>query len=1268
MRTDLTVHCSRGDTIDVAVEAPAGTTWAQVSDAFTDAVPGARPRWCGRRTLDPHLVLGRPPLVHGAMLGEVPSARPAPARARLEVVGGPAAGTSLALTAPAATIGRALPCELVLDDARVSRRHAVVTATRAGITVRDLRSTHGTWVDGGRVEVANLSVDSAVRVGDSYLALPSTPGAPLVVTADNSGHLTISARATLALAPAAPKPIQLPPAPTITEPTRSPVLAAVLPALLGVGLALVVGSWEFLAFALLAPVTALGTWLGEKRRTRRRFRHQTAAHQRAIAATEAEIATGLALEATQRRSAWPGPPTVLRIAATPTDRLWATDDALRLRIGLGTAQSRLRVERDGDRAVAGSLSDVPITVDLAAGWLGIAGPRHERVGLARWLVGQLVVRGSPLELHVRLDVDEPDAWRWARWLPHLDADTRAGVVLIADADRAPVNAPDETCAIVLGSGLGDLPSRCVQRIELIGGRAYLRGDAVQESIPDAVTARWAEQLARALAPLRPAAVATAQGMPQRGRLLDLVGGKPSAQTVRARWSASAGAATTVLGVGTNGPLAIDLDRDGPHALVAGSTGSGKSRLLQCLVAGLALAHPPAELSLLLVDYKGGAAFAECAQLPHTVGLVTDLDEHLTARVLTALESEVRRRERLLAAAGVPDLLAYRNQTGANPLARLVIVVDEFAALAEELGGFVPGLVGIARRGRSLGLHLVLATQRPAGVVSPEIRANTALRICLRVTTAAESSDVVDLPVAAAIDPALPGRGFARLGSGVHEFQTADVAERDVGTGGRIRVSVLDPWRRLPGGPEPAGDSDLMQIVSAARAAAALSPASLAPHRPWLPPLPATLRFDRIARVAAQVPIGLVDLPAEQRQPALTIDPTRGGIVVIAGRPRSGRSCALRTIALAVATRHSVHELEIHALDATGGGLGELRAVPHVGTVATVADGFDLAARLVERLTTRDARTLLLVDGWDQLVAAAEDHDAGRTIERLLTLAQRAAPPITTVVTGGRAALSPRLTALATTRFVLGLADPGEYAVAGIPAAAIPHDPPPGRGIRIGDHAEVQFALAPDPPTGSRGVALQLRPLPARVERSFLPAEPGRITLGVCSDEVVPVRVDPRSVRMLVLGPARSGRSTLLRTVLSQASIATTAVVAPPRSPLAAEPALPDAGLLLVDDADLLADTSTGDAIDAWLAAEIPGRAIIATARADAVATSYRGLLARLRGARGGILLHPGPADGDLFGVTVPRRRAPQPPGRGVLVPDPAWGLGAEPVPIQVALP
>src|SRR5690606_1483312 len=174
-------------------------------------------------------------------------------------------------------------------------------------------------------------------------------------------------------------------------------------------------------------------------------------------------------------------------------------------------------------------------------------------------------------------------------------------------------------------------------------------------------------------------------------------------------------------------------------------------------------EPPDEMTFVLVDYKGGAAFKDCNRLPHTVGMVTDLDGHLTSRALESLGAELRRREHQLAAAATKDIEDYLAARGPDdpPMPRLLIVIDEFAALVAELPDFVTGLVDISRRGRSLGVHLILATQRPAGVVSAEIKSNTNLRIALRVTDATPPPAPAPPPPAAAAPPRAAGPAAPR---------------------------------------------------------------------------------------------------------------------------------------------------------------------------------------------------------------------------------------------------------------------------------------------------------------------------------------------------------------------------------------------------------------------------------------------------------------------------------------------------------------------------
>ncbi|MEV0148088.1 MULTISPECIES: FtsK/SpoIIIE domain-containing protein [unclassified Nonomuraea] len=324
-----------------------------------------------------------------------------------------------------------------------------------------------------------------------------------------------------------------------------------------------------------------------------------------------------------------------------------------------------------------------------------------------------------------------------------------------------------------------LPEECATAAACgTDGYVRLRGgglDVIGPVLADLVSPTWCDRLARALSPIRDVSRDDPSGnLPSAARLLDLLGlATPTGQAVAARWRGR-GSTKAMIGIGPDGPFAVDLALDGPHGLIAGTTGAGKSELLQTLICSLAVVNRPDQLTFVLIDYKGGAAFKECVRLPHTVGMVSDLDGHLTQRALDSLAAELRRRERLLLAAGAKDIEDY---TG-DPLPRLVLIIDEFAALVAELPDFVTGLVDIARRGRSLGIHLILATQRPAGVVTADIQANTSLRIALRVTEPMESSDVIDMPDAAHISKTTPGRCYVKSGaSAATAVQTARVGGR-----------------------------------------------------------------------------------------------------------------------------------------------------------------------------------------------------------------------------------------------------------------------------------------------------------------------------------------------------------------------------------------------------------------------------------------------------------------------------------------------------------
>ena len=849
--------------------------------------------------------------------------------------------------------------------------------------------------------------------------------------------------------------------------------------------------------------------------------------------------------------------------------------------------------------------------------LGLAGPRDRVLPLARSLVAQLAGWHSPRFLSLVVLATEPARdWEWTRWLPHLrpSADAPLLVGLDPEALRARVDelvalldarsaaavpgvgrpwAGATTVVVLDGAGrlrrhpgvarlleegpavgirllclerdVVSLPVECGATAE-VGGPVWTRlrvvapGAATSDDVvADGVSDRWAHRFGRALAPLRDATPdGDGSGLPDTSRLLDLLpfdATDPAA--LETAWRVSPRDTRVVLGVGSDGePFAVDLAEDGPHTLVAGTTGSGKSELLQTLVAGLAVANRPDEMSFVLVDYKGGAAFKDCSRLPHTVGTVTDLDGHLTERALLSLAAELRRRETTLRSAGCKDLDDYVAQApaGAPPMPRLVLVVDEFATLAEELPDFVGGLVGIAQRGRSLGVHLILATQRPGGVVSADIRANTSLRIALRVTDPSESSDVVDVRDAAEISRAHPGRAVVRVGAGaVHGLQSARVGGHGE-PAPPVQVRAV-PWERCGeppltvAGTAPAGPTDLARLVDATRAAAERLGAEL-PASPWLAPLPDVLTVDQLAAQldicasAGQVALGLLDLPAEQRRAAVTFALDGGDHLLVAGSARSGRSTVLRTLAAALADRFTVTDLHLFVLDGAGGALAPLAALPHTGAVVgrdETARGDRLLTRLSTELERRQRLLsigglgsheeqrrsagpadrlpwlILLADGWEGLVTAYDAVDHGRPLETLLRLVREgAAVGIRVVLTGDRSVLTGRAGSAFRDRLVLRFADPGDYGLAGIPSRLVPAAMPPGRALVGPEGHEAQLAVLDAEASG----AGQLRAVEAIAAACRARGSAGTVPLGL-----MPMRVDALPARVEVTDVEAAAKAT-----------------------------------------------------------------------------------------------------------------------------------------------
>jgi DNA segregation ATPase FtsK/SpoIIIE, S-DNA-T family len=914
-------------------------------------------------------------------------------------------------------------------------------------------------------------------------------------------------------------------------------------------------------------------------------------------------------------------------------------------------------------------------------------------------------------------------------------------------------------------------------------------------LADQVGPGWSDRVARSLAPIRDISREDGQAaIPSSARLLDLLGlPDPRPEDIAGLWQRYGGRTTAVpIGIGADGTFVVDVRADGPHALIAGTTGAGKSELLQTLIASLAAANRPDAMTFVLIDYKGGSAFKDCARLPHTVGMVSDLDGHLTERALASLSAELKRREEILLHAGAKDIEDYwetleRSQAAVGgrlradspggrlsgePLPRLMLVIDEFASLVAELPDFVAGLVGIAQRGRSLGVHLVLATQRPAGVVSADIRANTNLRIALRVTDGAESLDVIDLPDAAKIARSTPGRAYVRSGASAPALvQSARIGGRRPGAGPaqpRAARAVPVPWPVL-GHPAPAAaeaaagasddmETDLSALVDAIAGAARRL--GIAEQRsPWLAPLPETVTLGEVPAgadrspgdVPQQVTFGLTDMPARQLRVPLTLDLAHGGHLVVAGAPRSGRSTLLRTIAGSVAAAASPADVHIYGLDCGSGSLLPLAQLPHCGSVVT-RDQTDRIERLLATLRAEISRRqqvlaasgfagvaeqrahtpdpeqrlpwmLLLLDWWEGYVAAFEQYDFGRLIESmLLILREGPAVGLRAVVTTDRSALMGQVGTAFQQRMVLKLAEREDATFAGLSVRAMPAVQPPGRVVFLGDGQllEAQVALLDAEPSGPAQVAAiyrlaqrsaerfprpgrALRPLrtdllPVRttaaealaLDPGFTPPSPLWALVGAGGDELGPQGIDigADGPGVVIAGPPRSGRSTALLTMVNSLLRAGTKVlvIAPRRSPLRALDAAPgvlgvlgpdltpddvttavsgvDRYVVAVDDAELLGDNLASFTLEEII---VSGRdaehGLILAGTTDDMSRIYSGFVRTALKSRCGLFVAlSSPADGDLFGIRLPRGAGPGPLGRGLLV------RPGQTAPVQIALP
>lgn len=433
--------------------------------------------------------------------------------------------------------------------------------------------------------------------------------------------------------------------------------------------------------------------------------------------------------------------------------------------------------------------------------------------------------------------------------------------------------------------------------------------------------------------------------------------------VLSRWESHAPYQSLAVPIGLRGKddlvyLNLHEKAHGPHGLIAGTTGSGKSETIQSYILSLAVNFHPHDVAFLLIDYKGGGMANLFKDLPHLLGTITNLDGAQSMRALASINAEIHRRERLFGQYGVNHINQYQKKfklgEATEPLPHLFLISDEFAELKVNQPDFIKELVSIARVGRSLGVHLILATQKPSGVVDDQIWSNSRFKLALKVADRGDSMEMLRTADAAEITQT--GRAYLQVGNNeVYElFQTAWSGadyqpEKDqlgiedhtiylINELGQYEVlnqdlSGLDMAEEIK--EVPTELDVIVQEINHLHQEEGIA----AVAQPWLPPLKERITLDELDKVvpieawqkrtAPSVLIGVADIPQAQKQEAVTIDLSKDGNILLYGSPGTGKTTFLQTVAMDLARKQSPENLTMYLLDFGTNGLAPLTQLPHV---------------------------------------------------------------------------------------------------------------------------------------------------------------------------------------------------------------------------------------------------------------------------------------------------------------------------------------------------
>ena len=676
-----------------------------------------------------------------------------------------------------------------------------------------------------------------------------------------------------------------------------------------------------------------------------------------------------------------------------------------------------------------NINDAPVTLDLAqSGICGIAGEKSRTSSLVRNILIQCITHHGydDIRIVILTSSQEVENWKWMGFIPHIwddkytaryilcgkamahkalstlysilkereqkksEMNTLPHYIFIVEDPTLLENEPISRylynnssnlgiSAIFIAPNKAYLPMNCTKIITVDGKNAEIADRSSGEKavfIPDLTVHNNLDIAARKMAALRLKNSCDEFSLPNSITLLEMYKVKKVEEVdILSLWKRNKTFMGMKVPIGAKAggePFYLDMHETGygPHGLVAGTTGSGKSELLQSIIISLAINFHPHDIVFVLIDYKGGGMADVFENLPHLVGTITNLGGNQTNRALLSIKSELLRRQRIFLEYGVNNIDKYqklyysRKERDTNApsnmpaIPHLIMIADEFAELKQDQPEFMKELISTARVGRSLGVHLILATQKPAGVVDDQIWSNSKFKICLKVQDESDSRDVIKRPDAASIKE--PGRAYIQVGNDeVFDIFQSAYSGADYDPAGEMFKSENRTKRiykiALDGKAEqiyPLFEEKISKVEMPSQLEAMVEYLRKAAEKegiirlegPWMPPLPEIIYLNEFftspglsinKNGSLSIPLGILDDPKNQIQKPFIFDFTTDKNLIIYGAAGTGKTNLLKTICMSLAHSYTPSQVNIYIMDFSGTSLKIFENLPHCGGVMTL---------------------------------------------------------------------------------------------------------------------------------------------------------------------------------------------------------------------------------------------------------------------------------------------------------------------------------------------